>query len=89
VSYDLMKPDKNYDAVISAIKGISGKWARVHYSLWYVKTDLTASQTAQKLWAHMDSNDRLIVVDTTTNAASWYNLDKEVEKYIQDQWWQV
>jgi len=86
VSYDLMKADKNYEGVIQAIKGISGMWANVHYSVWYVKTDLTAGQVAQKIWAVMDPNDRLIVIDASNKTASWYNLVKEVEKYIQNHW---
>jgi hypothetical protein len=86
VSYDLMKADKNYEAVITAIQGISGMWAKVHYSLWFVKSDLTASQVAQKVWAVMDSNDRLLVIDASNRTAAWYNLDKQVEAYIQEKW---
>ncbi len=86
VSYDLMKADKNYEAVIAAIKGISGMWAKVHFSLWYVKTDMPANQVAQKIWAVMDSNDRLIVIDATNKTSYWYNLDKNVETYIQGHW---
>jgi hypothetical protein len=85
VSYDLMKADKNYDAVIAQIK-ILGSWAKIHYSLWYVKSELDVSQAAQRVWAVMDSNDRLLVIDAKNNRAAWFNLDKEVEQFIQSKW---
>lgn len=85
ISYDLYKPGQNYDAVIEEIKSL-GNWASVHKSLWYVNSSLTASQAATRVWAKMDSNDKLIVVDATTNNAAWNNLGDKVSDYIRDQW---
>ena len=39
VSYDLHAPNKNYEAVTKAIKEL-GDWAKVHYSYFYVKSQL-------------------------------------------------
>jgi hypothetical protein len=85
VSYDLMKADKNYDAVIATVKQL-GDWAKIHYSLWYVKCNLSAAEAAQRVWAVMDANDRLIVVNTNNNSAAWYNLPKEVEDFVKNKW---
>jgi len=85
VSYDLHKPDKNYEAVIKAIKE-QGGWAKVQFSLFYLTTTKTAEQVCEAVWAAMDSNDSLIVVDTTNNKAVWQNLTPEVSKYIRDNW---
>lgn len=69
VSYDLHEPGKNYDAVIEAIKKL-GNWAKVHYSLWYVKSDLAASQAAEQVWTKMDANDKLLVIDASNNTSA-------------------
>lgn len=85
VSYDLNSPGQDYSKVIDAIKSL-GSWAKIHKSFWYVKSTLTAEQAAKKVWAYMDSNDSLIVVDSTNNDAYWYNLSEQVSKHMQDQW---
>lgn len=85
VSYDLMSPGQRYDKVIEAIKGL-GSWAKVHQSLWYVNSSHTATNAAKAVWAAMDANDKLIVVDATNNAAYWYGLPVDVSQHIRDQW---
>ena len=60
--------------------------ADTHYSLWYVKSGLSASDAGKKVWSIMDSNDSLIVIDATNNDASWYNLGQEVSDFIKKHW---
>lgn len=86
ISYDLYSPGQDYSSVIEAIKGL-GSWAKVHKSYWYVKSSLSAEDAAKKVWAKLDSNDSLIVVDATGNHAYWYNLSDEVSKHMQEQWY--
>jgi len=83
ISYDLIAPGQHYPEVIAAIQAL-GAWAKVHYSLFYVKTTLSASEAATKVRTVMDSNDKLIVIDAKD--AYWYNLPKEVEDQIKQQW---
>ncbi len=85
VSYDLYNPGQDYSKVIEAIKGL-GSWAKIHKSVWYVNSNYSASQAVDKVWAAMDSNDSLFVVDATSNNAAWQNLSAEVSNYIRDQW---
>jgi len=85
VSYDLYNPGQNYDAVIAAIKALGG-WAKVHKSLWYVNSSLTAAQAVDRIWAKMDANDTVFVADATNNVAAWQNLSGEVSDFIKDQW---
>ncbi|WP_084615864.1 hypothetical protein [Solimonas flava] len=85
VSYDLINPGQKYEAVIAEIKKL-GSWAKVHYSLWYVNSSYSASDAVSKVWAVMDSNDKLLVVDATNGAAAWQNLSDEVANHIKDQW---
>ncbi|HBG30695.1 MAG TPA: hypothetical protein DDW98_08720 [Gammaproteobacteria bacterium] len=85
ISYDLHQPGQNYAAVGDAIKAL-GSWAKVHQSYWYVDSTMTAERAANAIWAVMDKNDKLIVVDTKTNDAYWYNLPNEVSQQIQACW---
>ncbi|ANB51717.1 hypothetical protein WP8W19C03_22860 [Aeromonas veronii] len=86
ISYDLFTPGKDYSKVIEAIKAL-GSWAKIHKSVWYVKSSLSCEQAAKNIWASMDFNDSLIVIDSTTNNAYWYNLPDAVSKHIQEQWY--
>jgi hypothetical protein len=85
ISYDLMKPGQNYEAVIEKIKGL-GSWAKVHYSLFYVSSKYSARQATDHVWAAMDANDTILVVNASTNEAAWQNLGEDVSKYIREHW---
>jgi hypothetical protein len=85
ISYDLYHPGQNYEEVIEEIKSL-GNWAKVQKSFWYVNSHYTASQARDKVWAKMDGNDSLLVVDATNNSAAWQNLSEEVSRYIQEHW---
>lgn len=85
VSYDLKNPGQNYDQVIAEIKK-HGAWAKVEFSLFYLSSNETASQVGNAVWSVMDSNDKLIVIDATTNDASMYGLGNEVTQFIQQHW---
>ncbi|EKO3968816.1 hypothetical protein EF707_06180 [Vibrio fluvialis] len=85
ISYDLNSPGQNYDNVIREIKSL-GSWAKVQKSFWYVNSNLTSREATDKVWAKMDKNDSLVVVDATNGNASWQNLTDEVANHIKDQW---
>lgn len=86
ISYDLNSPGQDYSSVITEIKSL-GSWAKVHESFWYVNSNFSAAEAAKKIWAKMDSNDSLIVLDTTGNHGNWYNVNQEVSKHMQDYWY--
>ena len=72
VSYDLDKPGKDYTGIINAIKNMGG--VKGLFSEWFVVSRiLSASQIYNALAPFIDSNDRLLVVALTGEAA-WYNL---------------
>lgn len=85
ISYDLNSPGQSYDPVINEIKSL-GNWAKVQKSLWYVSSAYTARQAVDKVWAKMDRNDSLIVIDVQNKAAAWEGLNGEVAKHIQQTW---
>lgn len=85
VSYDLNSPNQDYSAVIEEIKSL-GAWASIHKSFWYVKSELSEEEAAKKIRDKMDSNDSLMVLNTNTNNAFWFNISDEVAKHIQANW---
>lgn len=85
ISYDLREPTKNYAAVSEAIKSL-GNWAKPNLSYWFVDSRFGAAEAARIVWASMDANDKLLVVDAKTNSAAWYNLDPKVDAYIKSTW---
>ncbi|WP_428023326.1 hypothetical protein [Arcobacter sp.] len=86
ISYDLNSPNQNYDVVIESIKEL-GNWAYINKSTWYVSSLLSAEEAAKKIHLKMDSNDNLIVINTSNNEAYWYNLSDEVSNHIQEFWY--
>lgn len=85
ISYDLYNPGQDYEKVAEAIKSL-GNWAKVQKSFWYVNSTYAASQAVDAVWAKMDINDSLLVVDSTNNTAAWRNLDDKVSKFMRDHW---
>jgi hypothetical protein len=71
ISYDLNQLGQNYSNLFEAIKAL-GTWWHCLDSTWIVKSNLTASGIRDILQRHIDSNDKLIVVRLTGEAA-WTN----------------
>jgi len=84
ISYDLIRPGKDYPNLISHLKSY-GKWARPLESVWFVKSALTAEQIRNAARAHMDANDKMLVIDVTKRAAAWVNLSQEVSTWIHNE----
>lgn len=84
ISYDLIRPGKDYSNLIAHLKGY-GKWARPLESVWVVKSALTAEQIRNAARAHMDANDKMLVIDVTKRAAAWVNLSQEVSTWIHNE----
>lgn len=71
ITYDLDKPNQNYEGVISTIKSL-GAWAKLCESAWLVVCSSSAATVRDTVRKKMDSNDRLMVAALTGEAA-WNN----------------
>jgi CRISPR/Cas system-associated endoribonuclease Cas2 len=61
ISYDLRKPDFNYEPLYAALRKISAK--HVQDSVWGINTTSSATVVFDYLWQHMhNEKDRLFVV---------------------------
>lgn len=72
VSYDLNKEGQNYKDLIAEIKSFNG-YCKVMDSYWFVYSNGSASAVSARLKKHMDKNDSLLVMETSTNLQGWLN----------------
>ena len=80
INYDLRKPGRDYSSLYAAIKSC-GSWVHPLESCWLVRTNLNAAEVRDRLVAHVDQNDGLLITRCTGEAA-WYRLDPRVEKWL-------
>ena len=86
ISYDLADPDSNYEKIAAEIEKF-GTYAEVLPTLWYVRSDQSAEQVCNAIWAVMDKEkDAITVIDSSNNTAHWQNVSKEVADYFQAEW---
>ena len=80
ISYDLINPGKNYDALLQKIKNFP-RWARLGGSAYLVLSDKSVVEVRDHLVAALDTNDRLFV-GTCPVPSAWRGLPDEVSKWI-------
>jgi CRISPR/Cas system-associated endoribonuclease Cas2 len=71
ISYDLDKPGQDYSNLIAKIEGLGG--VKILYSEWVLKSESSAKDLRDYLKRFIDSNDKLLVVALTGEAA-WSSL---------------
>jgi hypothetical protein len=69
ISYDLIPPGQNYEAVQDRIKEL-GLWYKFQYSLFYVNTESDAHQAFTHVSQALDIGDRLAVIDAKAGVVS-------------------
>lgn len=69
VSYDLRKPDRNYDDLIKELKSF-GTWWHQTGSVWVIVTSKTTAEVRDYLMQFIDKNDKLFVAQIHKNWAA-------------------
>ena len=80
VSYDLHRPEQNYDKLLQKIRAY-GSWAKLGGSAYLIITSQTVTQVRDNLGSVLDSNDSLFV-GTCPVPSGWKGLSEEVSKWI-------
>ncbi len=83
VSYDLIRPHKDYPNLIAYMKTFSS-WSKPLESVWLIKSSAGVEQVRNAIQVHVDGNDKILVVDVTSRAAAWDKLPAEVSTWIQN-----
>lgn len=81
IAYDLNDPGQNYEAVISAIKKTYPSHWHCQKSAWLVVTTEDPEKTADRVFAFMDSGDKIIVTRVPRDAA-WSGYSDDVTNWL-------
>ena len=83
ITYDLYKPIQNYNELYDGIKQIGDGWLHPLNNIWLVVSAMNASAIRDRLTAHIDSNDKLLVMELGPDWAS-LNLGKPANDWLKD-----
>jgi hypothetical protein len=83
VAYDLMAPGQRYPAVEKAIQA-QGTACKLLNTTWYLKSGAALNAVRDAIWAVMDANDKLLVVQAENAAPA--NLPAACWQTVQQQW---
>jgi hypothetical protein len=72
ISYDLLKPGKNYDPLIDALTQQGAK--RVLVSQWTLNTYCSPKQIRDWARRYMDNNDRILISEINSNRSCYGTL---------------
>jgi hypothetical protein len=79
VSYDLRKPGKDYTGLTEQLR-YSPRWWHYLASTWLIATEESASQLYNRLAAHLDKNDSILIIEAGNHAQGW--LPKDAWEWI-------
>lgn len=80
ISYDLNRPGQDYGDLHDSIKAFGNYWHCLD-STWMVSSNMSAIDIAKKLWAQMDTNDKLLVTPVAPGSA-WSGFTGDCETWI-------
>ena len=85
IGYDLNKSGQDYEQLYSAIKKITPWWHHLD-STWLVVTNEneTAVSIRDKLKAHIDDNDELLVINVTGRERAWTGFNDAGSKWLKE-----
>ena len=83
IGYDLNRPGQNYDDLFEEIRSL-GAWWHCLDSTWLVNTSLTPLEVANRLWAKMDKNDRLLVTRAYRSTTAWAGMPQDCADWIKN-----
>jgi hypothetical protein len=70
-----LSEDKDYSSFYEVIKGNCAEWWHYFDTTWIVTTSYTANDFSQLLLAHIDQEDRLLVIQVRKNYQGWLEKD--------------
>lgn len=82
ITYDLNSEGQNYTEVIQAIKDCSLAWCTYWKSSYLIKSNSTPNEILDAIKSHLDSNDRLIIIEVNENYQGW--LSDKQWKFIKE-----
>jgi hypothetical protein len=85
VTFDVHDTSREASLILSAIEEL-GQAVRIFSFLWYVRSNLSASEAAERVWDVMDPQDRLLVIDASRQEVASLNLDELCVQWMTNRW---
>lgn len=82
IGYDLKSPGGDYPDLIAKITSLANGYFHNLDSTWIICTDKTATEVADALAHHLDSNDELLCVDITGDPAAWVGFKRSGSDWL-------
>lgn len=82
VSYDLSRPGQGYAELGDYLKEHSNWWHHLG-STWVIVTELSAVQLRDGIRAHVDDNDKLLVVKSA-GVGAWRGFNDKGSSWLQE-----
>jgi hypothetical protein len=83
ISYDLKSPGRDYENLWKHLRSYPD-YRKPLESFWLVKTSSNHKTIWDETAKHIDSNDKLMVIDVTKDGAKWRISDDEVSQWIKN-----
>ncbi len=82
VTYDLIRPGKDYSKLYDAIKSLGSWW---HYldSTWFFVSSSSAKEIRDELLRHVDGNDKILVLRSGKEAA-WSGISNKGSDWLKN-----
>ncbi len=81
IHYLLKSPGGDYASLEEYIKSL-GSWAHVRESVWFVRTSRSVSEVRDALKGHLRTNDRVLVLDVTSDSWASSNIPDDVTEWM-------
>jgi hypothetical protein len=79
--YDLDKPGQNYAGLEAEIKSLGAWWHNLD-STWLVVSGLSCTKVRDRVLATLDANDKVLVVDVSSDSAAWFGFSEAASQWI-------
>ncbi|MES9938907.1 MAG: hypothetical protein ABW121_00050 [Candidatus Thiodiazotropha sp. 6PLUC7] len=85
ISYELKNSEQDQEKINKAIQSL-GNSTQLHATCWYVNSPKDATEAASLVGSFFDENDILVVANTSTDSATWKNLEEKREVRVTQNW---
>jgi hypothetical protein len=85
ISYETKNTEQDQTKLIKAIESL-GNSTQLHAHCWYVNSPKNASEAATLVNRFIGEEDIVVVANTTTDSATWLNLEDKREVRVKQNW---
>jgi hypothetical protein len=85
VSFEIRDISREPALVLAAIEEL-GQAVRIFGTFWFVRTNLTASEAAKRVWDIMQTADRLMVIDASRQEVAAFNIESRCLDWMAKRW---